>query len=336
MSVPARLEGAGRLQHLLDFLRKLHPATMQCCEAGQIIWWKRVVPSRALDISVSPDARIEAWLEAADLGLRSHEARLRVEEAVPSFPCTVVERLALRGLVQLLGGLGGGEVREAKVQSEGHRIRHADVVWDVAQFAVVLVALLPPDPCALGEGILLDCLPRHLLVHMRNILDDCVRKRDVGEGAHHAVTVPRACPLRQPAALLEGVHPPLDDPASLVRVGEVQEGIHGAERVPESVVGDQRAWEGAAAARVRTPVDSLCLIRQVRLVQPPWEEQGAIQTGVEHREPSEVLLRHLARINHLDPPQVLVPYSLRLLRDVVKGPSSCLRRKVGLGVIGPK
>jgi len=63
--------------------------------------------------------------------------------------------------------------------------------------------------------------------------------------------------LSSPTSLLEGIEPSLYDGPQVVGIGEGQEGIHGAEGVPEAVVCHQWAGKGPSVRIVGTAVHHL-------------------------------------------------------------------------------
>mmetsp|Transcript_15703 Transcript_15703/g.27611 ORF Transcript_15703/g.27611 Transcript_15703/m.27611 type:complete len:333 (+) Transcript_15703:1487-2485(+) len=227
---------------------------------GDGIRRKRVVPGVALYVALSPLDWLEVMHHSSRVGLWRHQSNLSVKQSRVRTHTAFVQDISLiaqfldqarivfeRGSGEVEKSLGGGEVSEAIVQGARHLVTTTATCADgeVALVDVRVDATLAHRPTRITrrirEGIFDQCFFCQLQVKVRNILHNRIRHHHICEGSDHAVSVSWRSPRRQPASFLVRIQPTLHDVAQVIGVDQRQQRIHCAERVPKSIICDERS-----------------------------------------------------------------------------------------------
>mmetsp|Transcript_20382 Transcript_20382/g.58033 ORF Transcript_20382/g.58033 Transcript_20382/m.58033 type:complete len:620 (-) Transcript_20382:224-2083(-) len=294
---------------------------MQLRQRGDIEGRKGVMPRGSFRKAVAPHTS-RFGVKAAALQPSAHQLLVGVELCAQRAQATRLQLGCIQH-VDVPGRARGtlqrpevppcrrdGRVRVCKVQGPGAGLGDAGVDGDVPLLGVDAQPVLAAGRvlgAALLVRVLLHRLPRDGVVEARDVLEDGVGQDHVSERPGHAVAVPWAGPLRQPAALSVGVQPALQQLAEPLRIREGQERVDGPVGVPEAIVRDPYAVVHPAV--VGAPV-ARALGRL--LVEAAREEQDAIEAGVEHLQAPRRSPASRPRVEHLHLQELLLPGALPL------------------------
>ena len=161
----------------------------------------------------------------------------------------------------------------------------------------------------LFPGVLEDGLIEKVDIRNRDPLEIGIGNDGGRVGTDHAIAVPGAGPLRQPAAFPVCVGQAGHDPGIDIGVHQREEGKDGTERIPEPVI-------RIKVARTDLPVEGAVvdhLSLGVDLVELARKEKDTVEAGVEG------LLLILCPPLHPDPPQFPVPALLGRKTQLFEG-----------------
>src|ERR1035441_8814842 len=127
------------------------------------------------------------------------------------------------------------------------------------------------------RGMLLETFVGRCEIESAYTFGGCVAEDGIDEAAGHAGAITRAGELREPAALLVGVDPGLQDFAETLREEDGHQRVPGAVYVPVAVVGihDAARYGGCVGTAVLHGAGGVGFVPDAR------KEQRAIETGVE-------------------------------------------------------
>ena len=175
-----------------------------------------------------------------------------------------------------------------------------------------------------GVGTVGDGLPKQIGVIAAETGQVGIGHDRGGIVAHHAVAVAGTGPFGQETALAIHVGEPFLNLCAHLGIDQVEQGEEGAEHVPHAEVGVEpallhRALEGAVMDQV-----ALCVFFK----ETAWEEQGAVQAGIERAGVVQMV------VVHFDAAQPAVPLVGSGLHHVVEGARAQFAAEVDLGLFG--
>ena len=259
----------------------------------------RVVPAVALGEGVTPLERAEGCLKGAVGEAATHEARLAIKHVAVvhgAFPIHLY--LALR-LAQSLSQTVDTPVVVGILQRPGHALVDADTVGDIPQLIVLFISQaaggfhLWMD----GNGAMHDGFPQLVDVIAAQALQVAIGDNRRAVVAHHAIAVPRACPLGQETALEISVHQPFLHLGTHRRVHQ----IHQREQCPEGV---PKTGVGEHASRLHlTIIWAVVHVIAVpgNLIEGAREQHRAVQARVERAQVVNIAVRGTDAAQHLVP-----------------------------------